>query len=340
MSSMRPFLACFLLLFQLLPCALRQACASSVAYPVLSPGSLYAAEEQGKKGKSSVELFLLNRNFFVLRQEHGRRDKEKVRDVTGIWRQVEDGAVLLLTNRYGLEQKLSIGGGHNLYGDFRISASDGGHDLVLREKPFTLPSFTVMGRLEMGPKGACLTDSASGRVFTPVEGKALQGLPADRPLFVEVQLTPSTEGGTITSVRSYSEHFPTAATLVRDPDDFARASRGIWSLPSMSGMPRGACTFVTGDGQSGKVEIAGPGLWLMPGFRFHGTSLSFSVSRDDLAMLKTLGAESLVEMLRATAWSLEGDELVLTTGSGQNFVLSKSGVLRHDGDESRIERKR
>ena len=178
--SMHRFAAILLLwVATVLPQVSQAAVAALSAHVPLQAASLYTGGEHVNGGEQRVELYLLDGNFFVLRQIAAPKGKKAVtRDMTGSWRQVEDGALLQLTNRYGLALSLNIGGSGNLYGDF-FPAPDGfPHSLALKKVPFRKPSFSIMGRLDRIAGRATLTDSATGRVFAPAEGDALAALPS------------------------------------------------------------------------------------------------------------------------------------------------------------------
>lgn len=327
--SMRRLLPLVLLCAAALaPVALPAAVAAFAAHAPLPAASLYAGGERTEGGERRVELYLLDGSFFVLRQISAPRGGEAVtRDMTGHWRQVEDGTLLRLSNRHGLSLRLNIGGGGNLYGDFFPAPGGPVQSFILKRSPFRMPSFCLMGRLDRAKGRAALTDSATGRVFTPLAGEALAALPGgEEPLFVDVEVLPAKNGLRVQRVRSFSGRFPSQAQAAPSAGDFAAAVSGtVWLLPSLPGLPAASCVF-SGDGKgNGVLEVTGPGLHLSADYALRGTSLTFSVGKADAEMLRACGAEALARMLTSVrSWSLEGGALVLNAADGQSFLLEKA----------------
>ena len=111
----------------------------------LEPGMCYMGEQSGHGG-TRVELQLLDDNFFSLREVFAPRGGRRVtRDSTGVWRQVEDGSLLRLTNGYGLSLRLNIGGEGNLYGEFSFRASLPPMSLTLKRVSRAVRPFVIMG---------------------------------------------------------------------------------------------------------------------------------------------------------------------------------------------------
>ena len=326
--SMRRFLPFILLCAAaVIPLALPAAVAAFSAHAPLPAASLYVGGERTEGGERRVELYLLDGNFFVLRQISVPRGGEAVtRDMTGHWRQMEDGSLLRLSNRHGLSLRLNIGGGGNLYGDFFPAPGGSVQSFVLKKSPFRIQSFCLMGRLDRAGGRAALTDSATGRIFTPLAGEALAALPGEDPLFVDVEVLPAKNGLRVQRVRSFSSRFPSQAQAAPSAGDFSAAVSGtVWLLPSLPGLPAASCVF-NGDGKgNGALEVTGPGLHLSADYALRGTSLTFSVGEADAGMLRACGAEALARMLASVrSWSLEGGALVLNAADGQSFLLEKA----------------
>ena len=332
---MRRILAVFLLwAATVIPQTSQAAVAALSGHAPLRAASLYAGGEHAGGGEQRVELYLLDGNFFVLRQIAAPRGKKAVtRDMTGFWRQVEEGALLQLTNRHGLALSLNIGGSGNLYGDF-FPAPDGfPHSLALKKSPFRKPSFSVMGRLDRIAGRAALTDSATGRVFAPAEGEALAALPGKDSLFVDAVILPAKNGCAVQRIRSFSTRFPSQAGSAPTDGDFAaRVAGEVWLLPSLPGLPAASCVFSERGKGQGALEVTGPGLRLTADYVLRGPGLTFSVRKEDARMLEACGAEVLPRMLASVrSWSLEGGALTLTSADGQSFLLEKAAPDRRAG---------
>ncbi len=300
--------------------------AAPSGHAALRAHSLYTGGERGEKGERRVELYLLDGNFFVLRQSFSARGKAAVaRDMTGTWRQAEGGSILRLSNRHGLSLRLNIGG-RDLYGDFFPASNGLPQCLVLKETLFSKPSFNVMGRLERAKDQVTLTDSATGRICTHVKDDALAALPGTDPLFVDAMVLPSKNTCTIERIRSFSTRFPSQAETELTNEDFRAAVEGVvWLLPSLPGLPTSSCTFSgKGKGQ-GSLEVTGQGLRLEAKYALNGQSLNFIVRKEDAKMLHACGAEALPRILTSVrSWSLETGALVLTASDGQSFLLEKA----------------
>ena len=205
----RPGLVISLVLFFAVLCGMARAVPSCPA--VLEPGSLYVGSAREGDGEIQVELRLLDDHFFVLRHSFTRQGKAgTAQDFAGYWKQVENGALLQLINRHGLSLLFNIGGGGNLYGDLSFVSGRPLWSVTLKKVLWSARSFILMGRLEQGTHAgrASLTDSATGRVFSPVRGAVLEALPTDTPLFVDVEVMLDGNGLVVERVRSFSSRMP------------------------------------------------------------------------------------------------------------------------------------
>ncbi|MDO5483568.1 MAG: hypothetical protein Q4F27_01540 [Desulfovibrionaceae bacterium] len=308
---------CFLAFCLLWLTAVDSLAASPSLFPELRPGSLYVGEN-GRDGlRLKVKLYLLRGNLFVLRQEFSKGKQRFDRDMTGFWRQMGNGALLQLNNRHGLALRLNMGGTGNLYGDFPSLGGSDAQSIVLRESPLDKPVFTLMGRLERDGAAARMTDSATGHACMVREEAltALPPLPGAPVLFVDAVIRLTPDSWEVERIRSFSQHLP--GTGQKDSvEDFAAQVLGrVWHLALPDHMTV-SCTFT-----EHKLEIAGPGLWLMVGYQLEGRNICFTPSPKDKAMLQSLGLSAVRELLAAVSWSLEGELLVLTGADGHNFLL-------------------
>lgn len=319
------------------------ACAGSASVPAhdhLEPGSLYV----GESGEIRVELRLLEENFFVLLHVFTPRGgAAATRDFTGVWRQVESGTLLQLTNRHGLALRFNIGGGGNLYGDVCLVSGMPPWSLTLKKSPWRAQAFSLMGRLdrpaspadggaakstEAGP--ARLTDSASGRVFALENGPAPGDLPPENPLFVDAEVRMGTKGLVVEKIRSFSRSLPSSARGVAAADDaaadFAGAAEGqTWMLSALPGVPEASC-FFSGRGEGrGVLEVAGPGLRLVVAVEeLPGRRLLFRIRERDARMLRAAGFDALPGLFAGEyRWSREGDALALAASDDRRLLLEK-----------------
>ncbi len=294
----------------------------------LEPGMCYMGEQSGHGG-TRVELQLLDDNFFSLREVFAPRGGRRVtRDSTGVWRQVEDGSLLRLTNGYGLSLRLNIGGEGNLYGEFSFRASLPPMSLTLKRVSRAVRPFVIMGRLERSEgRRASLTDSATGRVFSPVEGGALAALPPENPVFVDALVLPEAAGLRVETIRSFSPFMPESP-----PDsggeDVARGFAGaaenqVWLLPELPGVTEASCFFSGMESGSGMLEVNGPGLRLVVSVEERpGRRLAFTLGEEDARMLRAAGFEELPGIFSGEyAWSREGGTLVLTASGRPDLLL-------------------
>lgn len=300
------------------------------AHVRLEPGMCYAGELPGPGG-ARVELQLLEDSFFSLREVFAPRGGRRVtRDSTGVWRQVEEGSLLRLTNGYGLSLRLNVGGEGNLYGEFSFRSSLPPASLTLKRVSRAVRPFVIMGRLKRSEGGgADLTDSATGRVFSPVEGGALAELPPETPLFVDALVLPKGAGLRVEAIRSFSPFMP------ERPSDgggengargFADAAEHqVWLLPGLPGVTEASCFFSGMENGPGMLEVNGPGLRLVVSVEERpGRRLAFTLGGEDARMLRAAGFEELPGIFSGEyAWSREGGTLVLTFPGRPDLLLER-----------------
>jgi outer membrane protein TolC len=205
----------------------------SAAQAPLAPLSLYEGAVRDTGGESRVELRLLDDNFFVLSSSIAPQGGPAVaRDIVGRWERTRGGDLLQLTNLHGLALRLNVGGEGTLYGDFRLAPDRPAQSFALKEAPFRARSFVITGRLERREGRAVLTDSASGRIFTPVTGAVPAG---EEPLFVEVEGMPAQDGFAVKRVRSVSARMPERSMPAPAAGDVADIEDGARRLPAPAG---------------------------------------------------------------------------------------------------------
>ena len=291
-------------------------------FPKLVPATCFTGEAATRFGQSRVELSLLDGNYFVLRQIFSSSLRRFVRDLTGTWRQRRDGSVLLLSNRYGLALPLNVGASHNLYGS--VPSLGTGHRIAitLRESSFVKPVFTLTGALEQASGLYTITDGATGRVFR-LTGSALQSLPRDDILFVDLELAYGLDGCEVLKVRSFSRDFPKQQEAQPTLTFSSVQGKVFWLT-----LPRGqkvTCTFAVTGQDKGQMEIAGKGLWLNVPFSFHAETLRFALRKNDVQMLTQLEETWLRQLLESTqAWTKDGTALLLLGPQGELALLEEA----------------
>ena len=290
-------------------------------YPSVLPGSLYVGESKGVLSQQA-ELYLLDANYFVLRQSFSRREMSFTRDLTGLWLQTDSGAILQLSNAHGLLLICNVGGERNLYCRFPGIGGQPADELVLQERPFSMPEFSIMGRLEQCKDHLALTDSATGRVFSPLSAETALPEHTNQPLFVDAVIRPSHEGCILTRLRSYSRNIPEPQAVQGTADFAALVAGRSWRLQSLPGVPSASCIFTPQGPGTGTMELSGQGLYLLLRYDIRGETILLQADDAAKAMLQQLKAEALLPLLHVRRWKQQGRILLLSTGQGQHFVCN------------------
>ena len=298
-----------------------------VEYTSLAPATLYVSMP-GTPGVGEVRLWLLDNNFFVLRQMPGdKRKGSAALCLTGRWRQVENGSILQLVNRHGLSARFNIGGRGNLYGSMPTPPDMAPRSMVMKAIPYRMESFTLMGLLEHRNGRLTLTDSASGLVFFPVTGEGADGVQAE-PLFVEAEVFLSKGSLRIERLKSSTADIPPA---LRSKENFADAVEGIvWRIPPSREAPAMSCTFRPKGAERGALEIAGSGVRLEATYKeLPRQRLDISIRAENARAAHTGEIEALLRVFNGPlSWSLENDALVLTTPDGLSLQMEKIHARR------------
>ena len=259
---MKPFLLAAALILALFTIS-GQVRATSGDYGLLASDSLYEGLARSADDELRVELRLLDGNFFVLSiGATPSGGTARAHDITGNWRQLEEGALLQLTNLHGFALRLNVGGGGNLYCHlpFPFALGEPAQSLVLRQAPFRARPFSLMGRLESHAGRMLLTDSASGRVFEPVTGTAPAALQENGPHFVEVEGLPGRGGFVIEKTYGASTPLPMRSMLPPVDEDFTAVAAGkLWRLPLMPGLPAASCLFSVSAAKRGSLTVTADG---------------------------------------------------------------------------------
>ena len=297
-------------------------------YTSLAPATLYVSMP-GPPGVGEVRLWLLDNNFFVLRQMPGDKRKGGAAPcLTGRWRQVENGSILQLVNRHGLSVRFNIGGRGNLYGSMPTSPDMAPRSMVMKAIPYRMEPFTLMGLLEHRDGRLTLTDSASGLVFSPVTGEGADGGAQANPLFVEAEVSLGKGSLRIERLKSSTADIPPA---LRSKENFAGAVGGIvWLIPPTREASAISCAFRPLGAKRGALELAGPGVRLEATYKeLPGQRLDISIRVEDARAAHTGEIEALLRVFNGPlSWSLENDALVLTTPDGLSLQMEKIHARR------------
>ena len=300
---------------------------TSAEYTTLTPATLYAGKT-GHPDAGEVRLWLLDNNFFVLRQVPGGKGKSGSGPcLTGRWRQVENGSILQLVNRHGLSVRFNIGGRGNLYGSMPPPPDMAPRSMVMKTIPYRAEPFTLMGLLEYRKGQRTLTDSASGLVF-PMTGEGVDAASQTNPLFVEAEVSLSKGNLRIERLKSSTAEIPSS---MRGKENFADAAGStVWLIPPTRGVSSISCAFHPGGAERGSLEIAGPGVRLEATYKeLPGQKLDISIRAKDARAARTDEIEELLRVFNGQlSWSLENDALVLTTPEGLSLQMEKAHARR------------
>lgn len=299
-------------------------------YPQLEPVSQFSGEVTTPAGQCSTELFLLEKNFCVLRlMTPSNRGQAIVHDVVGTWRQVMGGAILRLMNRHGLSLDLNVGAAGNVYGDLPFGGELGHRTLVLRSVPFRLHEFCTMGKFLREGKRATVTDSATGRIIPADNCEKSEDVPEGIPVFADVVVMPESQGLRVVRVRSFSRTFPLGFVdeTRGDVTDFGNDVVGTSWILTAPDMPHSTWRFV--GHPKGILEITGVGLRIEARYTVNEHAVSIELDAKDILSLRACGAESMKTLLQdVSAWSLEGDILWLSTVDGRSLQLESRMIRR------------
>ncbi len=300
---------------------------SAAVFPTLTPGSAYT---DGK-----IRLRLMERHFFVL----DAADGPSTPNVTGMWRQTGDGALLQLTNRNGFSRILNVGGGGDLYGDFPDSG-------ILPRATTLHPvpggdgqniPFLLEGTLAGTEEGLTLTDWASGLTFmvreVPEKGEAWPDQKPAAPLFVTVRAHAEGNELFLVQVLAQSSHLPPASP----PESLARSVGRMGWLLRLPNLPPLSCFFTPAvqdkspspGREKGLLEVTGQGLHFQTVYAAEGARLRVRVEQKDAARLAAVGADALAAFFRnVCGWAREGEVLILTGKNDRQQVLEMVGQKR------------
>ncbi|MBQ9453039.1 MAG: hypothetical protein IJU65_07090 [Desulfovibrio sp.] len=322
----RQWLAC-LLLFQILLCG--YAAAGDGLYPRLSQATLYEGTAETRAATYTAELYLLEKQLFILHLAiKFKRGNVRTQDITGTWRQTGGGATLRLVNRHGLMLDLNVGGTGNLYGEVPFGGQIDQKSVVLKKTPFRRQEACLMGTLTRRGSNITLKESATGREFAATLDGLPTTLPEKTPVFADVVAVPVAGGMRLLHIRSFSQTFPTEAAASTQGDTFVSAvAERIWTLAAMQDMPLSSWRFTGGN--TGTLEIAGPGLRAEAHYTVNGKKLTIELNPKNARNLRACGAAALEALLHHIAvWSLESKELCLSTVDGQSLQLQPGAAAQ------------
>lgn len=298
------------------------AAAGDSLYPRLSQATLYESTEETRASTYTAELYLLEKQLFILHLAmRFKKGKDRAQDITGTWLQTEGGATLRLVNRHGLMLDLNVGGAGNLYGEVPFGGQIGQKSVVLKKAPFRRREACLMGTLTRRGSNVTLKESATGREFAATLDGLPTSLPEETPVFADVVAVPVAGGMRLLRIRSFSQTFPTdAAASTQDATFVSAVADRIWTLAAMQDMPLSSWRF--SGGNTGTLEIAGPGLRAEARYTVDGKKLTILLNNKNARNLRACGAAALEALLHHIAiWSLEGKELCLSTDDGQSLQL-------------------
>lgn len=332
---------------RLLPLCLLLACllCAAGAAPVMADATRHARLEAGQSFDARREagdlryearLRLLPRGFFQLDESFAwKRQPPLRRASSGLWFQLDGGALLWLYNRYGLSRWCNVGEGSALYADMPLPGQRGPLSVVFRPAGADGGSLRLMGVLRREAGGLVFDESASGLVFS-LDGplpEAAEG--REPPVFLEVEARLSGSRLTLERVLAARDTLPPGPEEgSRSLADVAGGAPWLLELPGGSRLSASfalspAANAPGGDPAAcrGRLDLAGKDLYLSLPVLAGERDVRLVLSGEDRAMLRALGREALTEeLLSLRRWAAHGPLLVFHDGEGTpRCILTRRG---------------
>lgn len=263
-----------------------------------------------------ITLFLSPDGFFALRKVTPRN---RVQDMTGLWRLSEDGVELDLFNYQDKAIKIAVGS-YALHGSFGDSVS---HTLLPTQKEKM--AFTITGVLERG----AISDAASGRSFkVEAAPEVAEGKFATAEL--EAGVAGYGNGRILRHSGTVPRFFERPPAQTGAKVFMERLAGSFLRVPPVKGVERAALRFgdpVRQDNEllEGQFEVTGPGLRFEGNYTLNGNKLTLTAAENSLRNLRIIGAEALADnLLGEFTWQVSPRGLEL---SGPRTILLTGGNL-------------
>lgn len=244
---------------------------------------------------------------------------------TGLWRQVDGGALLQLVNRAAFVRKLNVGGENALYGEVQrlgvrpLTAAF----RVVEDK--ALP-FEISGWLSWENESPVLRDAATDKLFALHADPRLEELARAGASF-QVQVWVEDDAKALRLLRLEKATPREAGRKIQREDFFATTVDGAHWRISAKGLPPLFATFLSKDAAQGTVEITGQGVGLRAAYKTHEAGMTLHVEENRISLSQE--AATLAELLnKVQHWDVEGDVLVLSRETETLCILEKKGKTR------------
>ena len=296
---------------------------ATISFSKIVAPQLYIADFPAQT--KQVWLYLFQNNYFVLKQIQFANGKSlPTIQITGRWRQVDNGAHVQLTNTFGLELSVDVGTEGVLYGTIQNAQPFSMENITLKPVPFRSDPYRMSGILAYSDGQLVLTDSAAEHSFSPVVTE-VDEKSGKHPRFVEVEVSQLKEGIRIERILSETAIIPSS---VKDKkQEFTTlVVQSVWQVDSGPGISEATCVFHQQGSHSGTLEVSGRGLRVEMTYQYKKKTLFFVLPERVKQELLAIGENGWLDLtLGPVAWRNEGTVLVLRAQSGRLIQFRRVG---------------
>lgn len=295
----------------------------TISFPKIVAPSLYVADVPTQT--KQVWLYLFQNNYFVLKQiQFANRKSLPTIQLTGRWRQIDNGAHVQLTNAFGLELSVDVGTEGVLYGTIQNTQPFSMENITLKPAPFRSDPYKMAGVLAHSHGQMVLTDSAAEHSFSPVISE-VDDSSGKYPRYVEVEVSQLKEGIRIEKILSETTIIP--SSVKEKTQDFTElVGQFVWQVEPGPGISEATCVFHQQTPHSGTLEVSGHGLRVELTYQYKKKTLSFVLPRRARQDLVAIGENGWLDLtLGPVAWRNEGAVLVLRSQSGRLIQFHRVG---------------
>lgn len=310
----------------LLPLALLCAPHTAEAFTELKAPAAYIAAVKEEGMHYEARLRLREGHWFILHERltlPNGLEEEKSR--TGLWRQVDGGALLQLVNRASFARKLNVGGKNALYGEVQrlgvrpLTAAF----RIVEDK--ALP-FEISGWLSWEGETPVLRDAATDKYFVLHADPRLEELSRGGASFhVDVWVEEEAKALRLLRLKKATPREP-GRQIHREDFFTTTVDGGHWRI-SAKGLPPLSAIFISKDATEGTLDIAGLGVALRATYKTDEASMTIQVEENHFSSSQQ--AITLANLLRKVQhWDVEGDVLVFYHETQTLCILEKKDKAR------------
>lgn len=299
-------------------CAAVPVVCGAAAFPVPDAPAVYSGGVEEGGTLYSIALRLKAGHRFILRERIvPSGERPSVRTLTGSWFQIQEGALLQLTNRNGLERLINVGGEGTLY--YGVQAPFSHYmNVSLRKGLDEAFPYAVMGTLTFeGPK-AVLRDAATGEAHALLPSPPLASIRHEEPQFVDVDVEEEGERLRISRVRGASPRFPDLPRST--PALFRQTIPGLWRVMGT----KLQASFQQSEEKRGTLEVRGEGIFFSIPYMLKEDEIDFRPEKKIALLWRSLSRKKAVLPFNGLqSWEIHGVVLAFAGPGGRLCLLEK-----------------